>query len=104
LAKDAANKPRYGNVSRFALSLLCLPFSNATVERLFSLMNVVHTKLRNRLQVRSTEAILHIRYGLISQELSCVNFQPTDYMLQHFLDKGAVGEVEDDEVVGLECQ
>lgn len=61
---NAANKPRFGNVSSLALALLSLPFSNATVERLFSLMNVVHSKLRNRLQVRSTEAILQIRYGL----------------------------------------
>ena len=61
------------------------------------------TKLRNKLQVRSTEAILQIRYGLIRRELSRVNFHPTDYMLQHFFDKGAVAEVEDDEIVGLEC-
>jgi hypothetical protein len=105
--KDAADKQRYGNISRLALALLSLPFSNATVERLFSLMNVVHTKLRNRLQVRSTEAILQIRYGLKRQELSCTSFQPTPYMIQHFFDKGltniSTGKIdEDDEIIGFD--
>lgn len=87
-ATDASNNPRYGNISKLALSLLSLPFSNATVERLFSSMNVVHSKLRNRLHVRSTEAIQQIRYGLRREKQTCATFQPTAYMIQHFTDRG----------------
>lgn len=89
LAKNAENAPRFGQISKLALSLLSLPFSNATVERLFSLMNVVHSKLRNRMHVRSVEAVLQIRYGLKLANQNCVTFKPSAYMLKHFFDKSA---------------
>jgi hypothetical protein len=83
-------------VSRLALTLLSLPFSNATVERLFSLMNIVHSKLRNRLHVRTTEAILQIRYSLKRQNCTCATFEPSEHMLQHFFDKGPQSDDGDD--------
>ena len=50
----------------------------------FSQMNVVHSKLRNRLYVRSVEAILQIRYGLKLEAKSCVSFTPSNEMLKRF--------------------
>ena len=57
---NSSGEKKFPNISALALSLLSLPFSNASIERIFSQMNVVHTDLRNRLQVRSVEALLQI--------------------------------------------
>lgn len=79
-----------------------LPFSNASVERLFSVMNSTHTKLRNRLHVQTVQAVLQIRYGLKRRGETCVTFTPSDEMLSHFYDKAAGSveeEIEDDDDV-----
>ncbi|XP_070141561.1 uncharacterized protein [Drosophila kikkawai] len=61
---DAAGNKRFSAQASFVLSLFSLPWSNAEVERVFSQMNNVKTKLRNRMGVQTLNSILHIRYGL----------------------------------------
>ena len=46
----------------------CVPISNATLERLFSLMNLVKTNVRNRLSNDSLNSILQIRVNGISMQ------------------------------------
>ncbi len=58
--RNASGERSFENISKLALSLLSLPFSNASVERTFSQMNAVKTKLRNRLLVKTTNAILQV--------------------------------------------
>jgi hypothetical protein len=53
-------KRRYGNIFKLALKLLCLPFSNAQVERAFSIMNIVKDKLRNKMPVSTLDAIMKV--------------------------------------------
>lgn len=62
--RDAAGKNPCGELADLAIHLLVLPFSNAEVERVFSQMNLVKTKLRNRMQAKILNAILTIRYSL----------------------------------------
>ncbi|CAH1972573.1 unnamed protein product [Acanthoscelides obtectus] len=81
---DAAGEPRYKNISSLALALLSLPFSNASVERAFSIINVVKNKLRNRLAIHSTDAIMRVRWYLCNLKNGCTDFQPTENMLQYF--------------------
>jgi len=54
----------------FVLSVLSLPLSNAVVERVFSVMNAVKSKARNRMHMAMLEAImrirLHLNVGLIT--------------------------------------
>lgn len=85
--KNSAGQKIFPNISGLVLALLSLPFSNASVERIFSQMNVVHSKLRNRLSVRSVEALLQIRYGLSHYFQSCVHFEPSDDMLRNSMQK-----------------
>ena len=60
---------------------LCAPFSNASLERLFSKMNLIKTTLRNRLTNNSLKSILRINIsGLSLQSFhdehleKCVNY------------------------------
>ena len=93
---------KFPNLSSLALSLLSLPYSNASIERIFSQMNVVHSKLRNRLSVRSVDAILQIRYGLALQSLNCSSFVPSNDMLRNFGNKDSTEDEGNDDVISLD--
>jgi hAT family C-terminal dimerisation region len=56
--RDAGGDNLFSKLACFALKMLCLPFSNAEVERMFSQLNIVKNKLRNRLLPETTTAIL----------------------------------------------
>lgn len=79
--KNAVGERTYGNVSKLALAILSLPFSNAVVERAFSQVTIIKDKLRNRLATATAESILRIRYTMIK---GCISFNPTVKMLQRF--------------------
>lgn len=103
--RNSMNQKRFSNIASLALALLSLPFSSASVERIFSQMNVVHSKLRNRLNVRSVEALLQIKYGLKLQSQTCVNFEHTSDMIKNFSAKDTTtneGCMEDELVTMLE--
>nr|CAI5841355.1 unnamed protein product [Callosobruchus analis] len=53
----------FKDLAEFCLELLILPHSNAEVERLFSVMNIIKSKLRNKLQLPMFSA-LSIKGGL----------------------------------------
>jgi hypothetical protein len=77
---NAIGEKKFGNIAKLALALLSLPLSNATVERVFSHMSIVKSKLRNRLQVSTVESILTVRYSLREQG-GCSSFAPSDKMI-----------------------
>ena len=72
------------------------------MERVFSVMNIVHSKVGNRFSVRSVEAVLQIGYGLSLQGISCVDFIPTEDMLKNFLAKAEEETQENQDIVNLE--
>lgn len=47
--RDSCEENPYKELSKFALYLLSLPYSNADVERVFSKMNLIKSKLRYRM-------------------------------------------------------
>ena len=65
-----------------SLSLLAMPLSNADVERVFSQMSLVKSKLRNRMGQETLSSILHIKYGLRRQGICCKDFAPSQEMFQ----------------------
>ena len=93
---------KFPNLSSLALSLLSLPYSNASIERMFSQMNEVHSKLRNRLSVRSVEAILQIRYGLTLQSLNCSTFVPSSEMIRNFVAKDSAEDEANDDIISID--
>ena len=66
------------------MSLLAIPVSNASVERVFSQMSLVKSKLRNKMQQRSLENTLHVRAFMQRNGICCNKFTPTQEMLSRF--------------------
>lgn len=80
--KDSQGQARFQEIASFALSLLVLPHSNADVERVFSSMNLVKSKIRNRMQLPLLCSILTIRAGLRLAEKCCHNYDLPDDVLK----------------------
>lgn len=59
----------------FALTILSLPTSNADVERIFSKVNLIKTKQRNKIST-STLTSLIIASEMVKSKGGCVNFEP----------------------------
>ena len=74
----------FPQLTRLISALMCLPTSNETVERLFSVMSVVKTKLRNRLAIPMVEAILATRHGMKRRGETCANFKVLPAMMRRF--------------------
>ena len=80
--KDASGKNDFCELSEFTLSVLALPFWNAAVERVFSQMNGIKTKLRNRMKQDILEALMRICRCMARNNICCNTFVQTARMLQ----------------------
>ncbi|KAH6935968.1 hypothetical protein HPB50_011870 [Hyalomma asiaticum] len=60
-------------LSAFMKKLLCLPHSTAAVERVFSQINILKTKQRNRLSTDALCGLLHGKRTLAAS--SCFSFK-----------------------------
>ena len=80
---DAAGENPFTDLADMALRVLTLPHSNADVERIFSHMNVVKSKLRNRLSIKSLNALLTIKYGLRRNGNCCCDYKLPNEVLKN---------------------
>lgn len=97
---DMAGDHPFADLAQYCMSCLALPVSNACVERVFSQMNAVKTKARNRLSFPMLEAILGIRTSFSSLEVCCQNMSVSKKMLEKFTSKMYErGSAEDDDNV-----
>lgn len=79
--RDATGDNPYSDICELALTVLSLPHSNADVERLFSNMNIVKTKQRNRMNNETLTAVLAVKYGLQKAGKCCYNYTlPADVL------------------------
>lgn len=69
--KDALDQNPFEELCNFAITILVLPHSNADIERVFSQMNIVKNKARNKMKPNMMNAILTIRAGLRRKNQSC---------------------------------
>lgn len=81
---DAAGCKRFENISKFGLAFVTVPISNASVERAFSIYNIVKNKLRNRLSIEMLQSMMMVRFTLQRNGGSCVTFNPSAKMLKLF--------------------
>lgn len=70
---------QFKELAIFALSVLCLPHSNATCERIFSKINSVKTKSRNKL-ITSTVSATVMTSECVKTNRNCISFQPSNEM------------------------
>lgn len=93
------NVPLFQNLARFVLNILSLPHSNADCERLFSKVNNIKTKLRNRLKTDTTEKIL-LAKQCVNENGNCTKFKATKCMLSKmnstlYIGKSSIDETEE---------
>lgn len=65
------NHIQYTNLMKLSQLIMCLPGSNAPVERIFSTMNLIWTDQKNRLKVETVKAILSVKTNF---NMSCDEF------------------------------
>ncbi|GBP42658.1 hypothetical protein EVAR_87209_1 [Eumeta japonica] len=77
--RSAAGINDFGELVDLAISSLTLPHSNAGIEKIFSVMNIVKTKLWNRMAGPLLNAIIFIRNRLKVTDVKCYNYElPSD--------------------------
>ena len=81
--KDSGGEQILKDLALFALKVYSMPISNAVVERVFSRVTSVKTKLQNRMGFELLSSILRIKTYVELNGGCCLSFQPTPAML-HF--------------------
>lgn len=77
------NSPMFLTLSNFVFNLLCFPHSSANVERIFSQVNLLKTKQRNKLSTASVVGLLHSKSYLSSKGENCYSFEPKELLHLH---------------------
>lgn len=77
--KTLDETPLFPDLAEFMLSLLCLPHSSAAAERVFSSINRMKTKTRNRLTTATISGLLHTKRLML--ERNCYDLEVTRSML-----------------------
>lgn len=80
---DASGNNPFKDLCQLSKRILVLPWSNADVERLFSQMNIVKTKLRNHMGPKLLDAILTIRSGLKRNKVCCADYKLPEDVLKN---------------------
>ncbi|KYN12026.1 hypothetical protein ALC57_15814 [Trachymyrmex cornetzi] len=81
---NANGEKCFKDLTELVFRALSFPISNATVERIFSIMAVIKSKLRNRLTMPMLVALMRTRIHMNVLRLCCKNYCPTPYMLKLF--------------------
>ncbi|XP_068225886.1 protein FAM200C-like [Palaemon carinicauda] len=82
--KNSTGNQPFKELGNYAMACLTTPISNAVVERIFSSVTCVKTKLRNRMSTAMLEAILRTRTHLQFQGKCCKDFKVNQNMLELF--------------------
>ena len=82
--KDGGGNPQFSTLCNFMHSLLSLPHANVDVERIFSSVNLIKTKTRNRLHTGTISSFLKVKDG-VKAAGGCVNFSPSSNIKQRMV-------------------
>lgn len=78
--KNDADELLFPNLKKVITLLLVLPFSNASVERIFSNVFNIKTDKRNLLHTSTTKALIATKDG-VEEGGGCIKFQPSKEIL-----------------------
>ncbi|XP_022161704.1 uncharacterized protein LOC111027613 [Myzus persicae] len=79
--KNGDNLEAFSSLTSFVSYILTLPHSSASVERLFSSINLNKTKIRNRISTETMSGILHSKNLLSIQAQHCYEFNISSDMV-----------------------
>ncbi|KAK5642665.1 hypothetical protein RI129_008832 [Pyrocoelia pectoralis] len=82
--KDGSGQQIFKELATVVLRVLSLPVGNATVERCFSIMNIVKTKIRNRMKLSTLSAIIRTKIYCYNRNICCKNFVASEEMFALF--------------------
>lgn len=80
--KNAVGDPMFPLLIKFIGPILALPHSSATVERVFSQLNLIKSKQRNALHTATVNAIM-IGKGLLD-DIDAVQWNPSEQILSKY--------------------
>lgn len=92
---DSCGNRTFQQLAQLAFKIIAMPVSNAEIERIFSFLSIVKNKMRNRLLVETTEAILKVRCGLLHEGQCCHNYELPDTVLAEMSKVKKYAEVEE---------
>lgn len=83
----SSNEKEFEVIAQFALDILSLPHSNADSERIFSKVNLIKTKQRNRLNTKTIDGCILASQAVKEQKKLNKKFHPTSDMLKSMTDQ-----------------
>ncbi|XP_071578842.1 general transcription factor II-I repeat domain-containing protein 2B-like [Temnothorax nylanderi] len=81
---DACGRFIFRELAEVVLKMLTIPTSNAVVERAFSALTLIKTRIRNKLSTSMLQSLLTIRMHFQAHEKCCKMFQPSTEMIDRF--------------------
>ncbi len=87
LTRQCDNALMFPNLAAFMQTLLSLPHSSAGVERIFSAVNRMKTKARNKLSTETISGLLHTKQLL--KGAFCYDFNVTNSLLERKASTGS---------------
>jgi hypothetical protein len=78
LLVNSNGRKRFTLLPKLMKCMLMLPHGNADSERLFSQVNLIKTKQRNRIETKLMNALLTLKCNYVT----CLDFQPTTGMIE----------------------
>lgn len=79
--KNELNESIFPNLTQLIKGIMCLPHSSASVERIFSQLNLIKTDLRNRLNIKTCNSII-LAKQLIDNE-NCYTWEPSETLMKN---------------------
>lgn len=82
--KNFQDELKFPNLGKLSKLILLLPHSNAESERIFSIVNDVKTKKRNRLGNDALNGVAVVRSAFQDSDTNCFSFPVTETHLKLF--------------------
>lgn len=90
---DVAGTTKFENLGKFVLDLFVFPHSNATCERVFSKVNLIKTKIRNRLCTKTINGLVLASEGV----KECYSFQTSEIIFNLMKNMNSSSSTEEEE-------
>ena len=80
--KNASRQYAFGELALFAFNVLVLPTSNASAERVFSIMNAIKSKVKSRMLLKLLNSILRIKMRCYALGICCNSLEITEKIVR----------------------